>query len=124
MEILKRNIPENGKIGVYSELNYPEYNKVQREVIKLLSSNKKLKFIKYSKRAIDLSDQEQTFRIIKTEHDKNHLGTKKTYLELKNKYYFPKLEKLINEYIDNCETCGKTKYDRKPYKTKFEISET
>ncbi|CAD7085784.1 unnamed protein product [Hermetia illucens] len=124
-EILKRNLPEKGKIGIYSELPYSIYNKLQTLIVKLFSNNLKLHFIKYSKRAIDLLDQEQTLKIIKTEHEKNkHLGVNKTYDNLKGKYYFPKLEKLINEYIDNCETCGKTKYDRKPYKIKFEISET
>ncbi|CAD7081541.1 unnamed protein product [Hermetia illucens] len=124
-EILKRNLPEKGKIGIYSELPYSIYNKLQILIVKLFSNNLKLHFIKYSKRAIDLLDQEQTLKIIKTEHEENkHLGVNKTYDNLKGKYYFPKLEKLINEYIDNCETCGKTKYDRKPYKIKFEISET
>ncbi|CAD7082645.1 unnamed protein product [Hermetia illucens] len=124
-EILKRNLPEKGKIGIYSELPYSIYNKLQILIVKLFSNNLKLHFIKYSKRAIDLLDQEQTLKIIKTEHEENkHLGVNKTYENLKGKYYFPKLEKLINEYIDNCETCGKTKYDRKPYKIQFEISET
>ncbi|XP_037915043.1 uncharacterized protein LOC119653954 [Hermetia illucens] len=63
-EILKRNLPEKGKIGIYSELPYSIYNKLQILIVKLFSNNLKLHFIKYSKRAIHLLDQEQTLKVI------------------------------------------------------------
>lgn len=39
-------------------------------------------------------------------------------------YFYPKLKELIHKYINNCETCNMAKYDRKPSRYKFEISET
>ena len=53
IEKLKQYI-KSGKIGIYSEVNEKDYNKVQLLIIELFSEEQKIKFIKSTKRAQEL----------------------------------------------------------------------
>ena len=52
-------------------------------------------------------------------HDETHNGINETYKQLKQKYYFPKLQELITSVINKCDICLQAKYERKPYKPQF-----
>lgn len=49
----------------------------------------------------------------------NHRGINECYLALSNRYYWPKMKDHITKYINECNICGQSKYDRNPIKQKF-----
>lgn len=55
---------------------------------------------------------------------KTNRGINETLLHLQREYYFPKMKSKITTYINNCDICKITKYDRKPPSIKFKITET
>lgn len=56
-------------------------------------------------------------------YENNHPGIDKTFLELKQKYYYPNLKKEITKVINNCDICN-YKIERRPLKLPFEKTET
>ena len=54
----------------------------------------------------------------------NHRGIQENYEELKDRYFNPKLYRLINGYCNNCRACRENKYDRKPINKKFHYTAT
>ena len=58
--------------------------------------------------------------VLKEHINKNHRGIDNVYKELKEKYYFPQLKKLVTEVINMCSVCERAKYDRTPLKIPFE----
>lgn len=124
-EIFKKYIAI-GKIGIFSELSDSKYNEVQQKLIELYSNNRKIKFIRCSYRAHELKTETEAVKQISLYHVREsfHSGIQETYNNIKNKIYYPKLLELIQIVINQCEVCQTVKYDRKPIKPKFEISET
>ncbi|CAD7084519.1 unnamed protein product [Hermetia illucens] len=125
IDILRRYIPEKGHIGIYCKLNDHQWNVVQQKIINLYSNNNDLKFIKCTQLVIDLINEEQCYDKIREIHENsNHRGITENYAEMKNKFYYNGILKLITKYINNCDICNQIKYDRNPVKPKFLISET
>ncbi|CAD7078654.1 unnamed protein product [Hermetia illucens] len=123
IDILRRYIPEKGHIGIYCKLNDHQWNVVQQNIINLYSNNNDLKFIKCTQLVIDLINEEQCYDKIREIHENtNHRGITENYAEIKNKFYYNGILKLITKYINNCDICNQIKYDRNP--VKFLISET
>lgn len=124
-DVLRRFI-KSGITGIYTELTYHEYNKIQQLLIQLFGHNNQIKFIKATLRAQEISNLEEAQKQISLYHTQEslHSGIIETYHSLKNKIYYPKLVKEITKIINNCKTCLQTKYERKPIKKKFELSET
>lgn len=73
----------------------------------------------------DLTDETEIERIIGKYHlENNHRGINELYEELKREFYTPNMRTKITEFVNNCETCILEKYERKPIKPPFKISET
>lgn len=125
INILKRNI-KSGWIGIYCEVNDKDFNEVQKIIIKLFSNDNKIRFIRSTKRAEEIKTEAECHRQISIYHIKEslHSGINETYHTLKNKIYYPKLQNNIQLIINNCGKCKEIKYDRKPIKAKFELTET
>lgn len=123
-DILRRYI-RKGKTAIYSELDDSEYNILQQKLLELFSNERKIKFIKCTKLAIELENEDEAYKLIEDIHNStNHRGIIENYKEVRNSHFYPKLKELIHKYINNCDTCNLSKYDRKPVQYKFEISET
>ncbi len=89
------------------------------------ASNKQLKIIKCEHFLEDIIDENQLAKIIEEQHLKNnHRGITESIQQLKLKFYHPKLSEHTTIFINNCEICNIEKYDRKPIKQKFQITET
>ena len=80
IEKLKQYI-KSGKIGIYSEVNEKDYNKVQLLIIELFSEEQKIKFIKSTKRAQELDTEIDCHKQISWYHTKKslHSGINETY---------------------------------------------
>ncbi|CAD7087829.1 unnamed protein product [Hermetia illucens] len=123
--MLRRYIPEKGTVGIHCDLNDSKWNTVQLSIVSLYSNNPNLKFIRSTNRAIDLLTEEQCFEKISEIHGKsNHRGILENYEEIKNKFYYQGIIKVITKYINNCGACNLAKYDRKPVKPEFQLSQT
>src|SRR5699024_11029109 len=55
-------------------------------------------------------------QLIRDHHEgkTNHRGIRETYTRLLRLYYWPKLTQDVSEFINKCEVCKKTKYERHP----------
>lgn len=124
-DILKRCIKQ-GYTGIYSEVSDTDYHKIQLIIISMFSGDSRTKFIRSSKRAKDILTEEELHRQLSLYHTKEsmHSGINECYHNLKDKVYFPKLREHIQLIINNCEKCQQIKYDRRPIKPKFVLTET
>lgn len=123
-DILRRRISK-GISSIYSELEDSKYNILQSKLIELFSNERKIKFVKCTKRAKDLDTEDDALKLIQETHEAtNHRGILENYSEIKDTYFYPKLKELVHKFINNCDICNLSKYDRKPIQYKFEISET
>lgn len=124
-DILKRYI-RKGITGIYSEISDHKYNFVQEKLREMFSNDKTIKFIRCSFRAQDLRTEVEAVKQISLYHVREslHSGIQETFAAIKNKIYYPKLLELINIVINQCEVCQEVKYDRKPIKPKFYLTET
>ncbi|HEY9486355.1 MAG TPA: integrase zinc binding domain-containing protein [Nitrososphaeraceae archaeon] len=74
----------------------------------------------------DVEDSDSQNEIIEKYHlsKTNHRGINETEARIRGKYYWPNIGKSVQNYINNCEICGKVKYDRNPVKPIFNITPT
>ena len=54
----------------------------------------------------------------------NHRGMLETYQKLKQKYYWPNIFNDIQKYINNCDICQNSKYERKPIQMDDNLTQT
>ena len=50
-------------------------------------------------------------------YNKNHNGIQETTAHFKRKFYTMNMNRIIQNYINQCEICLEHKYERNPYKT-------
>jgi len=58
------------------------------------------------RRIIQSPDHEEIIRAL---HDQGHLGVKSVMSKLKQRYWWPKMQKHVEEYIRTCDTCQRDK---------------
>lgn len=63
----------------------------------------------------DVPEEKDQRKIINDYHSNNHNGINETYEQLKTKFYWPAMKKLITSIINKCEQCLLNKYERHPY---------
>ena len=85
-----------------------------------------LKIFKTNKLLKDIEDPEERTEILENYHSgkTNHRGISETHEKLKDKYFWPKLKEDITEYVNNCDICQKSKYDRHPLKLELNLVPT
>lgn len=92
---------------------------------KHFSRNKIFKVIRCTKFVKDLTDEHEQDDVIKEYHiNSNHRGINESYEHLKRSYFFPNLKAKIQININHCQICQEEKYERRPQKIKYEITET
>lgn len=124
LDIMKQFIPPKGIVGIYSRHDHL-FAQFQNTYIKYFSKNKLLRVVKCSKFLGDLEDEEKLAMVItKTHKLLNHRGINETFAEIRDVYYAPKLKEKIQQYINNCEICNKSKYERLPHKIPLKLTET
>ncbi|EFA12582.1 Retrovirus-related Pol polyprotein from transposon opus-like Protein [Tribolium castaneum] len=69
-----------------------------------------------TKRITLVTNKDEQQDLIKNHHEgkTNHRGIRETYTRLQRLYYWPKLTLDVSNFINKCEICKKTKYERHP----------
>lgn len=124
LDIMKSFFPPKGIVGIYSS-NDHLFAQFQDTYIKFFSKNKLLRLVKCSKLLGDLDNEEKVLEVVNKTHKLfNHRGINETYEEIKNIYYAPNLKEQITKFINNCEICNCSKYERQPLKIPYSVTET
>lgn len=74
----------------------------------------------------DIENPDDQKDIVKSIHEgvSNHRGIDEVEKIVRKTYYWPNIRKTVQEYINNCEPCQLSKYDRHPLKLKFNLTPT
>lgn len=74
----------------------------------------------------DITDLDQQKEIIERYHTTktSHRGITENIKNIKQIYYWPSLERDVINYVNTCEICQKTKYERHPYKIIYKPTPT
>lgn len=109
-QFLKENACNN---TLYIYFLSPELRTIFQEVWRKYFT--RLKIVECTKLVNNVLPEERN-NIIKYKHEgkTNHRGITETLNALKLNYYWKSMKKDITEFINNCETCQKSKYHRKP----------
>nr|CAH7755026.1 unnamed protein product [Callosobruchus chinensis] len=123
IQFLKTYIVPKVKYNLYFE--DPVYEKFS-VIVQKYFKNSQINFVRCTKKLIDVTDQDEILDVIKNYHEgkTNHRGLDETENRIKNTYYWPNLRSSIQTYINQCEICQVTKYDRKPLKLELNITPT
>lgn len=81
---------------------------------------------KCNTKLIDVTNKDDIHEIIKAYHEgkSNHRGIDETEQKIKSKYYWPYLKNSVQTFINDCEICQQSKYERNPIKIKMNITPT
>lgn len=121
INLIKEYVQPRVKYGLYfeDENDYPTIQKIISE-----NFDTTISLTRYKIFLTDIEDEITQLELIKTEHDLSHRGIQENTLKLKEKYYWPNLQKSVQKLINNCETCNLNKYDRNPIKVPLKLTET
>jgi hypothetical protein len=119
------------RYGIHFKLPFPQFEDDAREIIlefKFLIQNyiQGNKFIIYDTMLEDVEKVEEQTELIAAFHEGKlaHRGINENFTRLRRRYYWPAMVKHITTFINNCTTCNRVKYDRKPLKPPFEKTPT
>lgn len=113
------------KVKYYLYFEDPIYEKFCN-VLQTYFKNSEIEMIKCTKKLIDITDEDELLNTIQNYHEgkTNHRGIDETEKRIKAIYYWPLQKKTIEDYINKCEICLTTKYDRHPLKVEYNITPT
>lgn len=124
LDYLRQIFPIKGIVAIFCD-NFEIFRKLQQTIVHYFSNYDGMKFMRCSKMVKDVFEKENLLEIMEKYHnDKNHRGIEETFLELKDKIYYPNLKTEIHKFINNCTVCNMCKFDRRPIRTKFCVTET
>ncbi|KAK9512316.1 hypothetical protein O3M35_000769 [Rhynocoris fuscipes] len=121
----------NTTYGVYCSNKAVTINEILEDIYKLfeeiiVTTYPSIRIKRYFKANIDVEEKQDQIELVKNYHIGKtcHRGINDTYGKLKTKYYWPCMAELISAYINNCDICKKTKYERNPPKQEYKITPT
>lgn len=84
------------------------------------------KIIRCTNRLVTIIHKEIQEDLIKNHHEgkTNHRGITETMKQLQRKYFWKNMKTSVIDYINSCDICKKTKYDRKPPLVPMMLTET
>lgn len=124
IKILKEFIDPKQTYALY--FRNPEIAKIFVVTVQNLFQNSSFKLIQCTKFLEDvetLNDQREKLELYHTTKT-GHRGINEMKLAVTQKFYWPKMAEDITNYVNNCETCLKNKYDRSPPIIKFNLTPT
>lgn len=128
LELIKRFLKNyiRPKIKYFFYFEDESHRQQFPEVARVLFQKGTVKFYECTKRVVYVEDEkEQRDIILKYHEGKNtHRGIKETLVHLRRTYYWNKMDQTVSSIINSCELCKKMKYDRKPIKPEFQLTQT
>lgn len=122
--ILRNHLPKKGIVGIMFD-DMRMFIEFQDTYIKWKIPEINIKVNKVNYVLEDVTNRSELKEAILQEHFKNnHRGINEVYLEIKSTLYYPNLKREITQVINNCYICSIAKYERKPLKLPFRITET
>lgn len=87
----------------------------KNSAFKLLVCNKKLE---------DVTNKDRQKELLQYNHETktNHRGIVETIAQIKRKFYWPNIANDVRKFVNSCEICQRTKYDRNPPRIEFQIT--
>lgn len=114
------------KTPYYLFFEHPDMYEPFCEVVRKNFKWPSLKFKRCKIKLLDVCNKNDIQEIIQKYHESktNHRGIDETEQRIKNIYYWPNLKKSVQTYINECEICHQSKYERNPVKTKLNTTPT
>lgn len=124
LQFVKENIVPGKLYSLYFES--PDIYEPFCEIIRKNFKWPSLRFKKCTVKLIDVIEKKEIPTIIQNYHESksNHRGIEETEKRIKEKYYWPNIKDAIQKFINECETCQKSKYERHPIKMQMNITPT
>lgn len=123
IKFVKEMVAPKAKYYVYFEDPiYEEFSAVLQKYFK----NSLIQMVRCTQKLIDVTTDDEINQVIQNNHEgkTNHRGIDETEKRIKRIYYWPNQQKSIQNYINNCDICQVTKYDRRPLKLEYNITPT
>lgn len=124
VEFIKTFIAAKVKYYLYFET--PHLYEIFSRILQANFKNSEINFIRCTQFLKDITDDERKTKIIKSQHEglTNHRGIEETARQIKTLFYWPGIDKSVQIYINDCEICQMTKYDRRPLKLLYNVTPT
>jgi len=98
---------------------------IQNVYCKYFAHSKLYRAIRCTVLLPDITEKNEQEQVIKEYHEKsNHRGIDETLAHLKRRVFFLHMKQAITQTINNCDSCQIQKYDRKPNKIRYSLTET
>ena len=112
LQVLKNHFDPTKVNGLLTD--EPIMGQIQ-EVYKKHFGNQKMLRIRFTQKLLqDIPQHEDQMDVIKDVHHNAHRGAEENKLQILRKFYFPKIQQQVREFIKNCRICNECKYDRNP----------
>lgn len=112
IRILKEYVNPNGHTHIYF---------LNKDLIPLFTKTyienfKPIKLFQCTEMVNHIIDQEEKILLIRNQHEgkTNHRGILETLNKLKLNYYWKNMKNDVTQYLNNCDVCQRTKYNRHP----------
>lgn len=122
INILKEYASTKCATGLYCSESI--LNRLQTIYKTYFSRAKSLKIFWTQRLLEDVTDELEQDLIIERQHNANHRGIIETKAHISRRYFFPGMKSKISKFINICKLCQKAKYERRPYKQKFQLTAT
>nr|CAI5851064.1 unnamed protein product [Callosobruchus analis] len=95
-------------------------------VLQTMFRSNSLKFKMCKIKLVDVTIKSDIKDIIRNYHESktNHRGIEETYQRIKEKYFWPNMKKAVQTYINECEICQQSKYERHPIRIAMNLTPT
>lgn len=88
--------------------------KVQEVYKEHFGQNKSLK-VRFTQRLLqDVREEDEQWDVIRDTHTRAHRGAEENKQQILRKFYFPRMQQKLRDFIINCRICHECKYDRSP----------
>lgn len=124
IEFLRENtIPDR---TFHCFFHYEDYYQIFCEVYKTTFSNRGPKLIRCMNRVTLIENLNEINDIIRKYHEGKtiHRGIQETYKHIHRNYHWPNMLLSIQKFINKCDKCLRSKYERNPLKLPLSLTET
>lgn len=124
IEFLKENtIPDR---VFHCFFHYEEFYEIFCDVYKTIFSNRGPKLIRCMNRVTLIDNSKEITDIIRKYHEGKtiHRGIQETYKHIHRNYHWTNMLLSIQKFINKCDKCLKSKYERNPLKIPLSLTET